>query len=69
MNKPGTQARKQGAPQPTVYQQYRLQQSFWVEALPLDPKIKETSSNAAIVGLIQGNRPLPSGFTVYSKRR
>jgi hypothetical protein len=51
-----------------VFSLYDLSQSFRVESLEPDPDIPNAISNAIIVGLIPGNRPLPSSMATYSKR-
>jgi hypothetical protein len=51
-----------------VFSLYDLSQSFRVESLKPDPDIPNAISNAIIVGLIPGNRPLPSSMATYSKR-
>lgn len=50
------------------YSLYSLDSSFWVEGLPSDPHHHVKKRNAVIVGLVPGNRPVPSGMTNYSKR-
>jgi hypothetical protein len=47
---------------------YHLRDSFWVESLPADPEIPDTTSKVVVVGLIPGNLPLPSSMSTYSKR-
>ena len=47
---------------------YHLRDSFWVESLPADPEIPDATSKVVVVGLLPGNRPLPSSMSTYSKR-
>jgi len=47
---------------------YHLRDSFRVEGLPADPDIPDATSKLVIVGLVPGNRPLPSSLSTYSKR-
>jgi hypothetical protein len=47
---------------------YHLRDSFRVESLPTDPDIPDATSKVVIVGLVPGNRPLPSSMSTYSKR-
>ena len=46
---------------------YHLRDSFWVESLPADPEIPDATSKVVVVGLLPGNRPLPSSMSTYSK--
>jgi hypothetical protein len=47
---------------------YHLRDSFRVESLPADPEIPNATSKVVIVGLVPGNRPLPSSMSTYSRR-
>ncbi len=47
---------------------YHLRDSFWVESMPPDPDLPNATSKAVIVGLVPGNRPLPSSMSTYSRR-
>lgn len=47
---------------------YRLKDGFWIDELTPDSQIEHPEHKAVIVGLVPGNRPLPSSTTVYSRR-
>lgn len=47
---------------------YHLRDSFRVECLNPDPDIPTATSKIIVVGIIPGNRPLPSGMSHYSPR-
>jgi hypothetical protein len=47
---------------------YSLAASFWVDGLTRDEQLADATSTAVIVGLIPGNRPIPSSTTAYSRR-
>lgn len=52
----------------TVPGLYHIRDSFWVESMPADPDLPTATTKAVVVGLVPGNRPLPSSMTTYSKR-
>lgn len=47
---------------------YSLGDSFWMEQLPRDPDLPEAQPSVVVVGLVPGNRCLPSSTTIYSQR-
>lgn len=47
---------------------YHLRDSFRVETLPTDPEIPNATTKVVVVGLVPGNRPLPSSMSKYSPR-
>ncbi|MBN8560223.1 MAG: hypothetical protein J0L70_06860 [Leptolyngbya sp. UWPOB_LEPTO1] len=47
---------------------YSLQESFWVDQLPVDPQIENAKHNAVMIGLVPGNRSKPSSMTKYSRK-
>jgi hypothetical protein len=47
---------------------YNLSESFWVDALPVNAQIPDAKGNAVIIGLVPGNRTLPSSKTRYASR-
>jgi hypothetical protein len=47
---------------------YSLDESFWADGLPADPQIEGAKLNAVIIGLVPGNRRIPSATTMYSQR-
>lgn len=47
---------------------YHLRDSFRVESLPTDPEIPNATTKVVVVGLVPGNRPLPSSMSKYSTR-
>lgn len=47
---------------------YHLRDGFRIEMLPPDPDIPDATSKLVIVGLVPGNRPLPSSMSTYSRR-
>jgi hypothetical protein len=50
------------------YSLYSLQESFWIDHLPIDPQIMSAKSNAVVIGLVPGNRSKPSSMTKYSRK-
>lgn len=50
------------------YSLYSLQESFWIDQLPVDPQIENAKNNAVVVGLVPGNRSKPSLTTKYSRK-
>ncbi len=50
------------------YSLYSLQESFWIDQLPVDPQIENAKNNAVVVGLVPGNRSKPSSTTKYSQK-
>ncbi|MGE0538806.1 MAG: hypothetical protein AB7R89_01315 [Dehalococcoidia bacterium] len=61
-------AKRRAGENPVTAALYHLRDSFWVESLPADPEIPDATSKVVVVGLIPGNRPLPSSTSTYSKR-
>lgn len=49
-----------------IVSSYSWQDGFWVASLPADSQLPHAKPQAIIVGLIQGNRPIPSSTTRYS---
>jgi hypothetical protein len=47
---------------------YHLRNSFQVASLPNDPDVPNALNKVVVLGLIPGNRPLPSSTSTYSKR-
>ncbi|MHB1032971.1 MAG: hypothetical protein ACYC0X_34955 [Pirellulaceae bacterium] len=60
-------ARKRGEKHEPV-SLYSLEDGFWIEVLPADPQLPESTPKVVIVGLVPGNLPLPSSRTAYSRR-
>lgn len=65
--------KRQGSEQPSqqvIARQalYSLQESFWVDQLPVDPQIENAKHNAVVIGLVPGNRSKPSSMTKYSRK-
>ena len=52
----------------TRYSLYSLRESFWVDGLAPDPQIAGATPKTVVIGLVPGNRPLPSATTSYSRR-
>jgi hypothetical protein len=47
---------------------YTLEESFWIDSLPIDPQIQGATPNVVIIGLVPANRRKPSSLTQYSKK-
>jgi hypothetical protein len=47
---------------------YHLRDSFRVESLPADPDIPNATRKIVVIGLVPGNRPMPSSMSTYSRR-
>jgi hypothetical protein len=47
---------------------YHLSDCFRIESLPTDPDMPNATTKTVVVGLVQGNRPLPSSMSTYSRR-
>jgi hypothetical protein len=47
---------------------YHLGDSFRLESLPDDPDVPNATSKVVVLGLVPGNRPLPSSMSTYSSR-
>lgn len=60
-------AQKTG-PFPAPNPLYHLSDCFRIESMPPDPDMPGASTKAVVIGLIQGNRPLPSSMSAYSRR-
>ena len=61
-------ARTGGAMVPENTALYSLRDSFWLDALPLDPQILGGRPSVVLIGLLPGNRARPSSKTRYSRR-
>jgi hypothetical protein len=60
----------QGSPAssaPSPVSLYALPESFWIDGLAPDPQVVGAQQKAVVVGLVPGNRSLPSSKTTYSR--